>query len=203
MNNDSTPKIAIVGHGRAGKDTAAEWIAAHTNLRHFGSTSRTMVPLMALVTGQTMEDCYRCRHECRQRWKDFCDDFRKGSNSAIGTALAGAVPNEIEATETVKALREDRDLLARDDPAKIIRLHLQQADVVPGIRGDIELLTAMRQQLLDLVIWVENPRVPTDFTVDFHKEDADCVVMNESTLEVFYARLARILRTLRGVEVCQ
>lgn len=199
----SVPRIALVGNGRAGKDTAVEWLRDNTNLRHWGSTSETMLPLVALVRGEPMKACFEQRHQHRMFWKTWCDNFRKGEAYDLHAILnqGDNVPEDIEATPTVRALRAEPEMVLRWDPAKIIRLHLEKADIVPGIRGDIELISAREQGLLDLIVWIENPRVPEDPTVDFKREDADILLMNEADLPQFHFRLRRLAKSLRGVEV--
>lgn len=200
---NGVPTIAVVGYGRAGKDTAAEWLRDHTNLRHSGSTSDTMAPLLALVQGLSVVDCHARRHEHRQFWKDWCDRFRNGEAQDLIDILdrCNGVPSDVRDTDTYRALLEDPGLVARYDPAKIVRLHQRRADIIPGIRGDIELFAARDQGLLDLIVWVENPRVPRDFTVDFKREDADIVIHNEADYDTFYTRLRRLMKVVRGVEI--
>lgn len=199
MRNGVTT-VAIVGYGRAGKDTAAEWLHEHTNMVYNGATSNIMNPLVALATGKSLEESYRTRHDNRRFWKDFCDRFRYGQDEEIDRLLKGPMPEEIRNSRTVRDILKDPAMVLRADPAKIIRLSLLLGtDIVAGIRGDVELFEARDRGLLDLIIWIENPRVPADFTVDFKKEDCDVVVLNEAGRGVFYSRLARLASSLKGV----
>jgi hypothetical protein len=193
--------LAFVGYGRAGKDTAAEWFRDHTNLRHTGSSSDTCKPLVALMLGQSIERCFAERHRNRLFWKQFLDNFRKGTYTGILDRLGDPFPDEIRNTPIVQAILRDPGLVAARDPAKIIRLHLESADIVPGIRGDVELAQAKSEGLLDLVVWIENERVPRDPTVDFDRGYADICIDNNTTLDVFQARLARLASSLKGVSL--
>lgn len=60
--------ILIVGHGRAGKDYAGEWLDEHSPFRYAGSTSKYLCKYVAEKTGQTLEECYAERHDNRELW---------------------------------------------------------------------------------------------------------------------------------------
>src|SRR5580693_4276009 len=90
------PKFAIVGFGRAGKDEAAHYLAAHTPLVHPGSTSiyllpyvvadRYQVPLEAVLAGQYPAACekeYATRHEHRMHWYDMGRRLRKADPGVL------------------------------------------------------------------------------------------------------------------------
>jgi hypothetical protein len=88
----------------------------------------------------------------------------------------------------------------KDDPARLIRLVLETSDFVCGVRDSQELLAARDQGLLDLIVWVDNPRVPDDPTVTFTRADADIIIRNDDTIPVYlerWRRLAACLGVLR------
>lgn len=80
-------------------------------------------------------------------------------------------------------------------PTALVRLVLETSDLVAGIRAREELL-ASKECLIDLVVWIDNPRVPVDKTVTFTREDCDVIVSNEADLQTYYCRLARFAKSL-------
>ncbi len=81
------------------------------------------------------------------------------------------------------------------DPARIIRESLAHSGVICGVRDRLELLTAMDEGLIDLVVWVERD-VPPDPTLKIHLADADIVVRNDASQDVYERRLARLFTSL-------
>lgn len=81
------------------------------------------------------------------------------------------------------------------DSALLIRDCLSHSDIICGIRDRAELCAAKAEGLLDLVIWIDRD-VPRDLTVTFSIEDADIVVRNHSTVDVYYWRLERLAKSL-------
>lgn len=73
-------KIAILGHGRSGKDTAAEFLDNHTPLRYGGSTSEYLCPFVAAKLGIPEQEAFRRRHESdemRMLWYDAGNELRR------------------------------------------------------------------------------------------------------------------------------
>jgi hypothetical protein len=63
-------KIAIVGPGRCGKDTAAEWLSANTRLSYAVSTSEVISWSMADKMGVSVATAHAMRHDRRGEWFD-------------------------------------------------------------------------------------------------------------------------------------
>ncbi len=80
--------------------------------------------------------------------------------------------------------------LREKDPGCLLRTGLALGNVVAGVRDLCELRAARDQKLVDVIVWIENPRVPVDPTVEFTKEDCDLVLLNEADLPTLYGRLA-------------
>lgn len=70
-------KLAILGNGRAGKDTCGAWFGEHTNLKYVGSTSEVVCPLIAQELGISPEEAWNSRHNNRQFWYEWCNEYRK------------------------------------------------------------------------------------------------------------------------------
>lgn len=77
------PVLAIVGHGRAGKDTAAEFLRDHTNLRFKGGCSYTGCQYVAEKLGLSWHEAWRTRHERRMEWYRLLNEYREGDPSRL------------------------------------------------------------------------------------------------------------------------
>lgn len=155
------PTLAIVGYGRAGKDTAAEWFRDNTGLRFEGGCSWYARHYMAERLGVSPEEAFANRHRDRKLWFDYMNEFR----AADATAL--------------------------------VRLVLSGSDIVCGIRSAEELFESRRQGLIDLVIWIENPRHTEDITVTYCRSDADIVILNEADIATYHKRLKNLAIALQ------
>lgn len=76
-------KLAIVGPGRCGKDTAAEWFAQRTILRYWGSCSQVILPEAARRLGLSEAEAWKRRHEDRKFWRELGDEMRKDDPAAL------------------------------------------------------------------------------------------------------------------------
>jgi len=117
-------------------------------------------------------------------------------------SVLGVTPDE-----AYDSRHRDRDLwfttlnnFRKEDPTKLVRLVLETSDLVCGIRAKEELLVSQGAGLIDLTVWIENPRVPVDPTVTFSRSDCDIVVFNDDNLLCFYRRLANLAKALK---ICQ
>jgi hypothetical protein len=153
-----TKRILVVGHGRAGKDTACEYLAAITRLRFAGSTSVYLARHVAARLGVSEQEAYRTRHRDRSLWH--------------------RVGNEIR----------------RQDPGLLVRESLANAEIAGGVRDREEIAVCRREDLVDLIVWVANDRVPHDATVTFGERDCDVTVPNHWGLDEFHRRLLRLAR---------
>ena len=79
-------------------------------------------------------------------------------------------------------------------PTTLIRQALEHGEITGGIRDLEEILACRRENLVDLIIWVENNRVPTDPTVKFTSRECDIIIENNGTLEEFHEKLGRLAR---------
>lgn len=75
-------RFMVVGHGRAGKDETAIYLAKTLGLRYEGSTSLSIKPI--ITSGmydnnrtELQELCYSTRHDNRKYWYDFANMLRQ------------------------------------------------------------------------------------------------------------------------------
>lgn len=76
-------KLAIVGPGRCGKDTAAEFFAANTILRYWGSCSQVILPEAAKRLGISEAKAWAERHAHRNFWRALGDEMRADDPAAL------------------------------------------------------------------------------------------------------------------------
>ena len=77
------PILAIVGHGRAGKDSAAEWLRDHTKLRFKGGCSYTGCQYVADKLGISWHEAWRTRHERRMEWYTLLNEYREADPAKL------------------------------------------------------------------------------------------------------------------------
>lgn len=151
----------FVGEGRAGKDTACEYLEQITTLRNAGTTSKYLCKHVAKELGLSPEEAYARRHESdemRMVW------YNKGNE-----------------------LREK-------GPTTLAREALQHGEITGGIRALDEILACRAERVVDLIVWIENKRVPKDPTVKFTSAEADIIIENNGSLEDFYEKLGRLAK---------
>lgn len=83
------------------------------------------------------------------------------------------------------------------DPTLLVRLSLGKNDMVAGIRGDLELREARVRAIVDCALWIDNPRVAADPTVEYGPADCDLTVCNHGTLLDYYTRLRRLVALIQ------
>jgi hypothetical protein len=82
----------------------------------------------------------------------------------------------------------------KQDPGLLIRASLAHAEIVGGVRDLAEIRICRQEQLVDLIVWIANERVPRDSTLHFDERECDIVVPNHWTLDEFQGRLLRLAR---------
>jgi hypothetical protein len=98
------PILAIVGHGRAGKDTVAEWLRDNTILRFKGGCSFTGCQYVADKLGSSWHEAWRTRHERRMEWYHILNEYRKDDPTRL-------VRDCLEHSDIVCGLRDREELL--------------------------------------------------------------------------------------------
>lgn len=146
----------------------------------------------------------RCGKDTAAAWLAANTPLRMGRSTSevIATLAAGALGLTVEAAFARR--HEDRSLwyefgkgLRAEDPAFLVRTVLAEgSDIVVGVRDREEIVTARREGLVDLIVWIDRD-VPRDPTLEYNWDLCDVVIANWGTLDEFHARLAALARFAR------
>jgi len=159
-------RILIVGHGRAGKDTAAIYLSKLTTIPYAGSTSWAAKEIVAEQLEIHEQEAWETRHTHRAQWKSICDAVReKHQTILIERALASVNMN------SASDFLED------------------WSGIVVGVRDYEEIYAAKQQKLFGRILWIDRPGIPEDPTVTFTASDCDEVIVNDGTLDRFKIEL--------------
>lgn len=160
-------KIAFAGHGRCGKDTAAEFLSTITPLRYVAGTSwwaRHLVfarlPWYLRWWHWTAERAWLHRHKRRVFWAKVIGEYNQ------------------------------------DDPIRLYRDCLGEQEILTGVRWRHEQAACKAASLVDLWVWIERPGIPVDPTMEFGPEACDIVIYNDGTLAEFHEQLRRLASAL-------
>lgn len=88
--NRGIPALAIVGMGRAGKDTAGEFLAKRFGLTPPRSSSLNALPLVAHMIGIDPKLAYAERHQNREFWIEACNQLRADDLTRLARWCLGA-----------------------------------------------------------------------------------------------------------------
>jgi hypothetical protein len=141
--------LAFCGPGRSGKDMACEWFAAHTKLIFEGGSSWVARHYMAERLSKDEGRLVTPEEAYENRHKDRMKWFN--------------YLNEVRAT----------------DKLWVINKCLEVSDMICGPRNGEELKTAQDMGLIDFTIWIENPQVAVDPTMEYGRELSDIMIYNE------------------------
>src|SRR5262245_13115051 len=82
--------IGVCGYGRAGKDTVAEYLCAHTDMQYPMSASWVALPMIAHMIGIPKEEAWKVRHDHREFWISACHAVRGGDYGFLVRKCLGA-----------------------------------------------------------------------------------------------------------------
>lgn len=86
--------------------------------------------------------------------------------------------------------KEQCDLIrSQGDQCFLIRCALDTGNMITGVRGLPEINAAIAEKLFDSIVWIDNPRVDADPTMDFGSEKANVVIRNNGSLVKFQHQL--------------
>ncbi len=147
MNNRT---ICFVGEGRAGKDTACEYLAQITTLRNAGTTSKYLAKYVALKLGVDKDTAYARRHESnemRTLWYNIGNEVRvAGPTTLLREALqCGEITGGIRDLEEIRTARAERivDLIVWIENKRVskdptVMFTSAEADIVIENNGTLE-----------------------------------------------------------------
>jgi cytidylate kinase len=84
--------------------------------------------------------------------------------------------------------------IRKHDPGQLVRESLEDGEITAGARGIEEVRACRRDYLVDLIVWIDNPRVSGDSTLTFTERDCDEVVPNRGSLEELREQLLLLAR---------
>lgn len=84
------PPLAILGMGRAGKDTAGEYLSKRFDLATPRSSSLNALPLVAHMIGIPSRQAYAERHQNREFWIEACNQLRADDLTRLARWCLGA-----------------------------------------------------------------------------------------------------------------
>lgn len=84
--------------------------------------------------------------------------------------------------------------LREQGPSTLIRQALKNGEITGGIRDYAEIISAKQENLIDIIVWIQNDRVPVDPTVKFSSRECDLIIENNWSLEEFHERIERLAR---------
>ncbi len=142
--------IMFVGEGRAGKDTACDYLAEITTLRNAGTTSKYLSKYVAKKLGISEADAYARRHESdemRILWYNTGNEVRTEGPTTLAreALLHGEITGGLRDLEEIRACRVERvaDLIVwvenkrvKKDPT--VMFTSAEADIVIENNGTLE-----------------------------------------------------------------
>lgn len=98
-----------MGPGRSGKDTASDYIQAHTSLRYSGTTSTIISRRIAEERGVTFEEAHAVRHAERDLWRAKGDEMRAHDPAALARVVLreGDILTGVRARCEMQAVRDE------------------------------------------------------------------------------------------------
>lgn len=138
-------RILIVGHGRAGKDVALEYLASITGLRNAGTTSLYLAKYVATDLGVTPEVAYATRHADRDVWYRVGRQIRENNPGVLlrEALLHGEMTGGLRDAEECVVARDIVDLIVwvennRVAPDPTVMFGPEVADVVIENHGTMD-----------------------------------------------------------------
>ncbi len=125
--------------------------------------------------------------------------LRFAGTTSVYLAKYVAARLEISVQQAYRTRHQNRNFwnrlgneIRKQDPGQLLRESLEHAEIVGGVRGVEEIAVCRSNNLVDLIVWIDNVRVPRDSTLKFSESDCDVVVPNHGSLEEFHGHLLRL-----------
>ena len=143
--------------------------------------------------------------------KDFAAEYLcqstpmvySGSTSNVVAPLIAKALGSNDVKSTFESRKQNREFwyafcneVRRDDPTLLAKLNLAAGDVVVGPRDSFEVYHTIEQGIVDLSVWIDNPRVAQDPTIKFGPDDCDITICNSGSRFAFYRKLDKLISQL-------
>ena len=181
-------KLMIMGYGRHGKDTVAEYLRDHYGMTFESSShaaAEALFPLLeTLFPFDDVEHAFQCRH-----WTLDCLDN-------------DSYPREVRKIPYRKIWYEAIRLLNSGDPTTLAKKIFAKSDLYVGIRSKEEFDACRKEGLFDIAIWVDrSAHAPTEArgSCSVSWKDAEYLINNNGTLENTYRNIDELMEIL-GVQ---
>src|SRR5262249_37904606 len=92
------------------------------------------------------------------------------------------------------------DEFRKTDSTRLLRMALEKADILAGVRDVAELKAGKETGLILCKIGIDRPGTPVDAAVTYGPEDCDLVLKNDKDLPTLYARLGSLCYVLGLVD---
>jgi hypothetical protein len=159
-------KLFVIGHGRHGKDTVAEFVREKYGLTFESSSmfcaEHVVTPWLEKmgITYDSLDECYEDRVNHRMDWYEAIRAYNKDDESKLSTAIFASY------------------------------------DMYVGIRSRIEFLAARHLSDLSIWVEASERWPDIDPTCKILREDCDIIIDNNGTIEELYLRLTRLFDNL-------
>lgn len=123
-------KILIIGYGRHGKDTVAEYLRDHYGLTFKSSSmhcaENAVFPALRDIYGySTVEECFADRSNHRTEWYDLISEYCESDPARIGREI-------FEVSDIYCGLRNKRELHAiRNNGLVDVAIWVDRSDLLP------------------------------------------------------------------------
>ncbi len=169
------PKILLLGYGRHGKDTVAEYLRDHYGYKFTSSSmacaEKVMLPAFRDIDDelghgwkyQTAEECFNDRHNHRAFWFQEIERFNTPDKAALGKMI------------------------------------FESNDIYVGLRSKREYAAVKNAGLFDVAIWVDaSDRLPPEDKASCTVEPwmAELIIDNNGTLEELHFGINQLMENL-------
>ncbi len=164
-------KLFIIGHGRHGKDTAAEFIEAKCGLTFESSSMfcaekvvRPWLKKHLSLTYDTLDECYADRHNYRVEWYTAIKEYNTPDRSRLARAI------------------------------------FAEYDMYVGIRDRDEFLAAKQFSDLSIWVDAAERKDYVDPTCKVLRSDCDIIMENNDTEEDLKEKVNRLFHIIQNVQ---
>ncbi len=112
----------------------------------------------------------------------------------LGLPVAEAYRRRHESNEMRTFWYDAGNEMRTQGPTTLLRIALGHGEITGGLRDLAEVVAAKEEGLVDVIVWIDNNRVPPDLTVKFTERECDIIIPNHWGLADLYERLDRFAR---------